>query len=151
MWCDAMWFGAARHGACRTASDAPCRMTPHCTALYCVFRWLQNKVSESAGSRSDGGKEFHSLGAQAANLCGRMYVKLLMWFVRDIREWSVWARRWRCDGRTSDWRSSVDWPIEPSELRHQHVPRSPTPGHQHSSPDHPQPYQSKPPQRWQLT
>jgi len=27
---------------------------------------LQNKVSESVASRSDGGKEFHSLGAQAA-------------------------------------------------------------------------------------
>jgi len=31
---------------------------------------LQNKVSESVGSRSDGGKEFHSLGAQAAKLRG---------------------------------------------------------------------------------
>jgi len=36
----------------------------------CVFSLLQNKVSESVGSRSDGGKEFYSLGAQAAKLRG---------------------------------------------------------------------------------
>jgi len=32
----------------------------------CVFSLLQNNVSVSVGSRSDGGREFHSFGAQAA-------------------------------------------------------------------------------------
>ena len=33
----------------------------------CVFRLLQNNVTVSVGSRSDGGREFHSFGAQTAN------------------------------------------------------------------------------------
>jgi len=36
----------------------------------CVFSLLQKSVNVNVGSRSDGGREFHSFGAQAAKLRG---------------------------------------------------------------------------------
>ena len=36
----------------------------------CVFSLLQKSVTVNVGSRSDGGREFHSFGTQAAKLRG---------------------------------------------------------------------------------
>ena len=72
----------------------------------CVFSLLQKSVNVNVGSRSDGGREFHSFGAQAAKLCGP---KLVVRQASTCRSPRAAERRWRrlvlaVTGTHSSWR-----------------------------------------------
>jgi len=71
-----------------------------------VFSLLQKSVNANVGSRSDGGRQFHSFGAQAAKLRGP---KLVVRQASTCRSPRAAERRWRrlvlaVTGTHSSWR-----------------------------------------------
>jgi len=98
---------------------------PYAKPKRCVFSLLQKSASVNVGSRSDGGREFHSFGAQAVKLRGP---KLVVRQASTCRSPRAAKPRWRWlvlsvtggtaerfDGDTCRW-SRRAWTLSSLEL-----------------------------------